>query len=158
MLARRLSPSPMSVPLAVLDTNVVLDLFVWDNPAAEPLRACIRNGALRCLSDPECLDELARVLTYPKLALDPAARAAIHADYRALCTVIASQPAAHASPILPRCSDRDDQKFLTLAVRAQADYLLTRDKALLKMAKRMHKFAPQLAIITPSAKIAALPA
>lgn len=147
----------MTIPLAVLDTNVVLDLFVWDNPAAEPLRALIRQGELRCLSDPDCLAELARVLSYPKLALDEAARQSIHADYAALCTVVANQPPTHASPILPRCSDRDDQKFLALAFRARADYLLTRDKALLKMAKRMKSFAPQLAIITPSVKIAALP-
>lgn len=148
----------MSVPLAVLDTNVVLDLFVWDNPAAEPLRETIRQGHLRCLADPDCLAELARVLTYPKLGLAPADQQAIHADYCALCTVVPNQPPAHASPILPRCSDRDDQKFLALAFRAQADYLLTRDNALLKMAKRMRKFAPQLAIITPSVKIAALAA
>ena len=148
----------MTVPLAVLDTNVVLDLFVWDNPAAEPLRSQIRQGALRCLSDADCLDELARVLTYPKLALEATTRDAIHADYRALCTVVDRERPEHASPILPRCSDRDDQKFLTLAVRAQADYLLTRDKALLKMSKRMKSFAPRLTIMTPSAKIAALQA
>lgn len=146
----------MTIAAAVLDTNVVLDLFVWDNPAAEPLRRQIRQGELRCLSDPDCLDELARVLGYPKLALDAAAQKNIHATYTALCEVVPSQPAAHASPILPRCSDRDDQKFLALAVRARADYLLTRDNALLRMAKRMRAFAPQLAIITPGDRIAAL--
>lgn len=148
----------MTIPLAVLDTNVVLDLFVWDNPAAEPLRAMIRAGEMRCLSDQECLDELARVLTYPKLNLDAAAQQSIHANYLACCTVLLNQRPEHASPILPRCSDRDDQKFLALAFRAKADYLLTRDNALLKMSKHMRKFAPQLAIITPSVKIAALAA
>jgi uncharacterized protein len=146
----------MTVAVAVLDTNVVLDLFVWDNPAAEPLRQLIRQGELCCLSDPDCLDELTRVLGYPKLALDGASRESIHARYTALCTVLPNQPATHASPILPRCSDRDDQKFLALAVRGRADYLLTRDRALLRMAKRMRAFAPQLSIITPSLKIAAL--
>lgn len=146
----------MTTPLAVLDTNVVLDLFVWDNPVAEPLRALIRAGELRCLSDQDCLDELARVLTYPKLELDAAAQQAIHADYRSRCTILPPQRPEHVSPILPRCSDRDDQKFITLAVRGQADLLLTRDNALLKMAKRMRAHAPQLAIITPSAKLAVL--
>ena len=146
----------MTAPLAVLDTNVVLDLFVWNNPEADPLRIALRNGQIRCISDPDCLDELARVLTYPKLGLDDPAQRSIHADYAALCTIVPNEPPAHASPILPRCSDRDDQKFLTLAVRTQANFLLTRDLALLKMAKRMKAFAPQLAIITPSVKIAAL--
>ena len=148
----------MSQLLAVLDTNVVLDLFVWDNPVAEPLRQVIREGALCCLSDPDCLAELARVLNYPKLGLDPQAQTDIHTRYTSLCRLVPSEPASHASPILPRCSDRDDQKFLTLAVRARADYLLTRDNALLKMSKRIKPFAPQLAILTPSAKIAALQA
>lgn len=146
----------MTTPLAVLDTNVVLDLFVWDNAAADPLRNLIRAGELCCLSDPDCLDELSRVLGYPKLGLDAAAQAAIHADYRALCTVLDRQDPAHASPLLPRCSDRDDQKFLALAVRAKASYLLTRDNALLKMSKRMRSFAPQLSIIPPSVKLAEL--
>ena len=148
----------MTTPLAVLDTNVVLDLFVWDNPVAEPLRALIRNGEMCCLSDEECLDELSRVLTYPKLNLDTAAQQSIHVSYRACCTVLANQRPEHVSPILPRCSDRDDQKFIALAVRGKADFLLTRDNALLKMAKRMRAHAPQLSIITPSVKIAALQA
>lgn len=146
----------MPAPLAVLDTNVVLDLFVWDNPAAEPLRALIRQGELQCLSDADCLGELVRVLTYPKLALEAAARDTILAEYASLCRVVASERPEHASPILPRCSDRDDQKFLTLAVRTGADFLLTRDNALLKMGKRMKIFAPHLSIMTPSARIAAL--
>ena len=146
----------MTIPLAVLDTNVVLDLFVWDNPTAEPLRAMIRAGEMHCLSDEDCLDELSRVLTYPKLNLDAAAQQSIHADYRACCTVLPSQRAEHISAILPRCSDRDDQKFILLAVRGKADLLLTRDKALLKMAKRMKAHAPQLSITTPSLKIVAL--
>ena len=134
----------------------MLDLFVWDNPAAEPLRDVIRRGELQCLSDADCLDELARVLTYPKLALEAAARDTILAEYAALCRVVAIEPPGHASPVLPRCSDRDDQKFLTLAVRTRADFLLTRDNALLKMGKRMKAYAPQLSIMTPSARIAAL--
>ena len=37
----------MNVPLVVLDTNVVLDLFVWDNAAADPLRQAIDEGKLQ---------------------------------------------------------------------------------------------------------------
>jgi predicted nucleic acid-binding protein len=37
---------------------------------------------------------------------------------------------------LPRCSDRDDQKFLELARDAKANILLTKDKALLKLARK----------------------
>jgi predicted nucleic acid-binding protein len=37
---------------------------------------------------------------------------------------------------LPRCRDRDDQKFLELAHQAGAAALLTRDEELLRLARR----------------------
>lgn len=136
-----------SAPRAVLDTNVVLDLFVWQNPEAAPLRDAVQGGAIACLADAEGLAELERVLGYPKLALDPAAQARIHGQYAAL---VRCPPADAFFAIIPRCSDRDDQKFLELAVRQRADLLFSRDKALLKLAKRIRKIAPQLEILTPN--------
>ena len=44
-------------------------------------------------------------------------------------------PPPPPAPPLPRCSDPDDQLFLVLADAARADYLLTRDKALLKLGR-----------------------
>jgi len=40
---------------------------------------------------------------------------------------------------LPVCTDKDDQKFLELARDASADILITKDKALLKLARRTAK-------------------
>jgi predicted nucleic acid-binding protein len=40
---------------------------------------------------------------------------------------------------LPICTDRDDQKFLELSLQANASYLITKDKALLKCAKKTAK-------------------
>jgi predicted nucleic acid-binding protein len=37
---------------------------------------------------------------------------------------------------LPQCRDPDDQKFLTLAARARADCLVTRDRELLRLRRR----------------------
>jgi predicted nucleic acid-binding protein len=45
-------------------------------------------------------------------------------------------PLPVAATALPRCADRDDQKFLELARDAAADWLVTADKALLKLARR----------------------
>jgi putative PIN family toxin of toxin-antitoxin system len=137
----------INAPRAVLDTNVVLDLFVWQNPEAASLRDAVQGGAIACLADAEGLAELERVLAYPKLALDAAAQARIHGRYAAL---VQCPPAEAFFAIIPRCSDRDDQKFLELAVRQRADLLLSRDKALLKLAKRIRKIAPQLDILTPN--------
>jgi predicted nucleic acid-binding protein len=40
------------------------------------------------------------------------------------------------APKLPRCKDRDDQKFLELAARCEANLLVSKDKALLRLRGR----------------------
>ena len=116
----------------VLDTNVVLDLFHWANVDAVPIMAALESGRIKCLADERTLDELQRVLTYPQLKLTPEMIAERWARYRALVELI---PEGDAPP-LPRCTDRDDQKFLELAARTGADWLVSKDKALLKLRGR----------------------
>ena len=58
------------------------------------------------------------------------------------------EPAAAAG--LPRCEDPDDQKFLELAWHARASHLLTRDKALLKLAHRLEE-SGRFAVLAPDA-------
>lgn len=116
----------------VLDTNVVLDLFHWANADAVPIMAALEAGRIECLVDASTLDELQRVLTYPQLKLTPAMIAERWTRYGALVR----QVAAGEAPPLPRCKDRDDQKFLELAARSGADLLVSKDKALLKLRGR----------------------
>ncbi len=116
----------------VLDTNVVLDLFHWGNVDAVPIMAALEAGQIECLVDARTLDELRRVLTYPQLKLTPEMIAERYARYSALVTLI---PDGEAPP-LPRCKDRDDQKFLELTARSAADWLVSKDKALLKLRGR----------------------
>jgi len=116
----------------VLDTNVVLDLFHWANVDAVPIMAALEAGRIECLVDERTLDELRRVLTYPQLKLTPEMIAERYVRYSTLVTII---PAGEAAP-LPRCKDRDDQKFLELAERSGADLLVSKDKALLKLRGR----------------------
>ena len=135
----------------VLDTNVVLDLFHWANTDAVPIMAALEAGRIECLVDERTLDELRRVLTYPQLKLTPEMIAERYARYSALVRTI---PDGEAPP-LPRCRDKDDQKFLELAARADADLLVSKDKALLKLRGRT-KLGFQ--ILKPGAACAALTA
>jgi putative PIN family toxin of toxin-antitoxin system len=128
----------------VLDTNVVLDLFHWANVDVVPIMAALEAGRIECLADQRTLDELQRVLTYPQLKLTPEMIAERWARYCALVKLVADGEA----PPLPRCKDRDDQKFLELAARANADILVSKDKALLKLRGRT-KLAFQ--IVKPAA-------
>ena len=116
----------------VLDTNVVLDLFHWANVDAVPIMAALEAGRIRCFADGRTLDELQRVLTYPQLKLTPEMISERYARYSALVDMV---PEGEAPP-LPRCKDRDDQKFLELAARCDADILVSKDKALLKLRGR----------------------
>lgn len=120
----------------ILDTNVVLDLVVFEDPGAGGLRSAIDAKRVTLLTTAECLDELRRVLAYPRFRLDTAAQAGALQWVDERMQLLAAPPAQCA---LPRCSDPDDQKFLDLAWVAQADYLVTKDRALLELARRVAK-------------------
>jgi predicted nucleic acid-binding protein len=123
-----------STPLPlVLDTNVVLDLLVFDDPHVRPLARALSAGEVTAWADAETLKELELVLAYPSFALDDAARHAAQARYRSLVRV-APEDLGTPPPPLPRCRDRDDQKFLVLAARVGASWLVSKDKRVLSMA------------------------
>ena len=119
-------------PRIVLDTNVCLDLFVFRDPAVSALRGALDCGAVIGATSQACRSEWERVLAYPVLRLDDAARAKHLAAYDAAMRVFDD---THAFA-LPRCADPDDQKFLELAAACGARWLLSRDEALLKLARR----------------------
>ena len=131
----------------VLDTNVLLDLFVFHDPRWAPLLLALQCGKAQAVTRVDCRDEWRHVLRYPHLPLSEETRPAAEAQFDALISMVA--PAAGSMP-LPACSDRDDQKFLELARDAQASTLVTKDKALLKLARRTAK-AGMFRILTPEA-------
>ena len=52
----------------VIDTNIALDLLVFDDPGCAPLAAALEAGALQWLATAAMRDEFARVLGYPPIA------------------------------------------------------------------------------------------
>lgn len=116
----------------VLDTNVWLDWLVFDDPAVMPLKAARANRVVRIAINAACLEELGRVLAYLEFELDAPTRTALFHQVRNCTYRVGTR---RLSP-LPRCADPDDQKFLELARDAQADWLITKDKALLLLAKK----------------------
>jgi putative PIN family toxin of toxin-antitoxin system len=124
---------PVPVKPIVIDTNVCLDLFVFRDPRWAPLLAALESGELVAVTRADCRDEYLAVLKYPHLPLDEASRAEAAQRFDALLQVVAPD-AKHLR--LPVCTDRDDQKFLEIARDAGAEVLVTKDKALLKLARR----------------------
>ena len=138
----------------VIDTNVLLDLFVFHDPRWSGLLEALQSGAIQGVTREDCRQEWLHVLHYPHLPLDEQKREAAVAECDRL---IGTSDAAASSAPLPVCSDRDDQKFLELARDAQAAALVTKDKALLKLARRTAK-AGMFRILTPQAWLQEQPA
>jgi putative PIN family toxin of toxin-antitoxin system len=124
----------MSRPI-VLDTNVVLDLLVFDDPATPVLQRALDAGQLQWIATPVMREELARVLAYPHIVG--------RLDYYRLSAgdvLAAFDRQTQIVEVAPRatmhCKDPDDQKFIDLAVAHRAA-LLSKDHAVLKLRKRL---------------------
>jgi len=131
----------------VLDTNVVLDCVVFRDPAAQAIAAALESARAVAIVRDDALGELARVLAYPQFALDATAQAAAFARY---CGWTESVGEPRAFYPLPACKDRDDQKFLEIARDGGASHLVTKDKALLVLARRA-RLRSRFEVVTPAA-------
>lgn len=122
---------------AVIDTNVVLDWLLFANPGVAPVAEAVMAGRLRWIACTRMRDELAHVLArgVPGWAA-PADEVLARWDRWAS---VEPAPQPGASERL-HCSDADDQVFIDLAVTRRAGWLLTRDRALLKLARRARGF------------------
>ena len=119
----------------VLDTNIVLDLFVFDDQAARPVLEHLSSGQARWLATGEMREEFARVLDYPQIAARLVERGIDAADVLARFDGLASICAA-AAPSPASCADADDQKFIDLA-SAHGATLLSKDACVLVLARRL---------------------
>lgn len=125
-------PVSYSVPRRlVIDTNVVLDLWLFRDPATESLRLALEAGGMRPLRTAETLAELQDVLRRPQFGLDVATQAELLERW---CAGSEELQRVAAAPI--ECRDADDQKFLDAAFSGAAELLLTRDRALLALSRR----------------------
>jgi putative PIN family toxin of toxin-antitoxin system len=119
----------------VLDTNIVLDMFVFNDSASQPIKSAVECGAVQWIATPVMRDELARVLAYPhivaKLAFYKISAESVLAQFDQRVQL---QPVAARAPVV--CKDPDDQKFIDLAVAHRA-MILSKDNAVLCMKKRL---------------------
>lgn len=121
----------------MLDTNIWLDGLVFNDTRVAPLFEGLQEERWIAISNAACEQEWARVLRYSALDLEPELRAELAVAYAALTTVW--QDAAPAPADLPRCRDRDDQKFVELAYASSAVALLSRDAELLQLSRRCER-------------------
>lgn len=115
----------------VMDTNVVVSAFVFRAGTLAWLREAIMNRALTPVVSGETLNELVRVLGYPKLRLSKEDREAVLTHYMEHAEAV-TQPRTRAR--LPVCRDPHDEIFVRLAYAANVDALVTGDDDLLVLA------------------------
>jgi predicted nucleic acid-binding protein len=118
----------------VLDTNVVLDWLVFRDPSAAALERALGGGAWRWHATSDMRIELEQVLTYEALSAWSPDRAAVLSHWERWAIPVLPVPRPLTQPL--RCTDPDDQKFLDLALQLGRCTLLSRDRAVLKLARR----------------------
>jgi putative PIN family toxin of toxin-antitoxin system len=125
----------------ILDTNVVLSALVFTSGRLAWMRRAWQQGQWQPLVCKETVNELLRVLSYPKFKLTDEDRQELLADFLPYTDVVdLPQP----WPVLPACCDEKDQVFLVLAQVSKAQALVTGDSDLLAMREQF----PDL-IVTP---------
>ena len=134
---------PGPAPLIVLDTNALLDWHVFRDPTMAPVADALARGSLRWLATAAMQREWGLVWPRPcftRWQPDPAVADAAFA----LAELVDEPP---RGPM--RCKDPDDQVFIDLALQRGARWLLSKDAALLKLARRARPLG--LSILPPAA-------
>ncbi len=122
-------------PIIVLDTNIVLDWLVFEDGGMPELMAAINSREVVIASNQACIDELIRVLAYPTFKLDQTAQIKALEKYRSYAQITPDRASMLGQ--VPRCRDKDDQKFLELAAHARAAALISKDNAVLGLKRSM---------------------
>ena len=130
--------------MVVLDTNVVLALYWFQDVRLDRLTQALQTGQLRWLATSEMREELVHVLE--RWQGDSAARGPSSAQPEEGPGVqgvlrkfdhLAKQVTAPLAGPTPRCTDVADQKFIDLALSCRSTWLLSRDRAVLKLRRKL---------------------
>jgi uncharacterized protein len=132
----------VSIVRLVIDTNVLVSALIFKDSRHLPLREAWTDRRVTPLLSMATYRELKKVLGYRMFDIG---------DDRIAEAIAALGPFIEWVEIddervatLPKCSDRDDQKFLEVALCGNADALVTYDKALLKLRRRSLPFRIEL--------------
>ena len=115
----------------VMDTNVLVSGILWRGIPFQLLR-WTEEDKLRIYTSLEILGEVHGVLHYPKFQQhidnQQASPGEFFAKIASLCTVV------HVDQVVKGvCSDADDEKFLSCALAANVEILVSGDKHLLDL-------------------------
>ena len=117
----------------VLDTNVLLDIFVFNDERAADLKQAIITRSILPIASQKTLAELVDVLSRPVFKLETQTQAEILEQWHSVIRLI-DDTALENAPW--QCQDPDDQIFLDLAYELRPSILISKDNAVLQIASR----------------------
>ena len=126
----------------VLDTNILLDIFVFNDERAVDLKQAILGRRIQAVASQKTLAEFADVLSRPLFKLDEETQLAILAQWKSNAQQVDD---SNLAPAPWKCRDTDDQIFLDLAYQLRPTILISKDNAVLQLASRA---APDGILIT----------
>ncbi|MCU0922403.1 MAG: putative toxin-antitoxin system toxin component, PIN family [Burkholderiaceae bacterium] len=132
----------------VLDTNVVLDWLLFRDASCAGLSGPLCRGQLLWHATASMRGELASVVRRQELRRWAPDCEHILSTFDNLTKVCAEAPDVGCGMGRLRSRDPDDQKFIDLAVSVKATWLLSRDRALLRLARPARELGIQ--ILTPA--------
>lgn len=114
-------------PVVVLDTNALVSAVGWRGAPHRLYRLC-RAGTVALAMSPDLIDELGRVLRYPKLELEESDVAAFVGDGARHARIVRPDHRVHVI-----AGDPDDNRVLECAISAEADWIASGDDHLLAL-------------------------
>ena len=117
----------------VLDTNILLDIFVFNDERAIHLKQAIVNESIVAIASQKTMLEFTDVISRPLFKLDEATQVAVLSQWQSIAKQYDDSDLAPAPWI---CQDPDDQIFLDLAYRLRPAILISKDNAVLNIASR----------------------
>jgi predicted nucleic acid-binding protein len=133
----------MPLQTVVLDTNTVLDWLVFRDPCTFALARCIESGTVLWQATPAMRREFERVLPRESFTRWRPDAAAAAAAWDRLARLDDAEPPAGRL----RCTDPDDQVFIDLALHRRSTWLISRDRSLLRLARKAAAW--QVDVLTP---------
>ncbi len=122
------SQAPANVALrVVLDTNTVVSALVLRSKAMRHVMQLWQQGRIQPVVSKPIVQELMRVLAYPKFRLTALDIESLLADYLPYCEVVQIEGHFNALMHVATCRDPKDQMFLNAAQIAEVRYLVTGD-------------------------------
>lgn len=114
----------------MLDTNVILDLLVFKDPTAEPIRLLLDAKLVDAVRSEASMLELIDVIQRPAFKLSREEQAIILQAWESL-TRLLENAAIESAPFT--CRDVDDQVFIDMAYSIRPALLLSKDLLVLEL-------------------------